>query len=189
MSAALAAFLVVFVAELGDRTQLLVVSLAARHRAAPVFGGLALGYALTNLLSVALGSALGAALPERATLLIGGLLFLGFAVWTLLSDDDEDDDGVRDPSTANAWRLMLSLAGMIMVSELGDKSMLATATLAADGQPVAVWIGATAGVISAGALGVAAGRFLADRVKPDVMRRFSAGLFTLFGVLLLVRAI
>jgi putative Ca2+/H+ antiporter (TMEM165/GDT1 family) len=188
VSAALAAFLVVFVAELGDRTQLLIVSMAARHRAAPVFGGLALGYALANLLSVIVGSAVGAALPERATSIIGGLLFLGFAAWTLLSDDATDDNGVRDPSTTNAWRLMLSLAATIMVSEIGDKSMLATATLAADGEPIAVWVGATAGVITAGALGVAAGRLLTDRIKPDVMRRCSAGLFTLFGLLLLARA-
>jgi putative Ca2+/H+ antiporter (TMEM165/GDT1 family) len=49
--------------------------MAARHRAAPVFGGLALGYALTNLLSVIVGSAVGAALPERAASIIGGLFF------------------------------------------------------------------------------------------------------------------
>jgi putative Ca2+/H+ antiporter (TMEM165/GDT1 family) len=83
---------------------------------------------------------------------------------------------------------MLALAATIMVSELGDKSMLATATLAAAGEPIAVWVGATAGVITAGALGVTAGRLLADRIKPDVMRRCSAGLFTLFGLLLLARA-
>ncbi len=190
MATALSAFVVLFLAELGDRTQLLIVSLAARHRPAPVVGGLALGYAVTNLLSVALGTALGAALPERAIGVGGGLLFLAFAVWTLRGTD-VDEDGVddRDRSGLGSMRLVLALAGSLMVAELGDKSMLATTTLAAGGNPVAVWVGATAGVIAAGGVGVAAGRFLARRVSDVVLRRASALLFTGFGVALLVRAL
>lgn len=183
---ALTAFAVVFVAELGDRTQLLLLALATRHRAGPVVGGLVVGYGLMTILAVALGAAVGSALPDDVVRIGSGLAFLGFALWTLLGDEDEDDDRVDDRSQRHPVALLASIAGMIMVSEIGDKSMLATATLATDGDPVAVWAGATTGILSAGGLGVVAGRVLADRVDPDVLRWVSAGLFTVFGVLLLI---
>lgn len=189
VGAALTAFAVVFVAELGDRTQLLLLALATRHHAAPVVGGLLLGYGVMTLVAVALGAALGAALPDRVVGIGSGLVFLAFAVWTLRGDEDEDADAADDRGQRHPLALLLSIAGAIMVSEIGDKSMLATATLATDGEPVAVWVGATLGILTAGGLGVVAGRLLADRLSPTLLRWASAGLFTVFGVVLLVRAL
>lgn len=189
MTAALTAFAVVFVAEFGDRTQLLLLALATRHRAAPVVGGLLVGYGLMTVVAVALGAAIGAALPETVVHVGSGLVFLAFAAWTLLGGEDEDEDHVDDRPQRHPLALLASIAGAIMLSELGDKSMIATATLAADGDPLPVWLGATAGILSAGGIGVVAGRLLADRLRPDVLRWASAGLFTLFGIATLVRAL
>ena len=189
MTAALTAFAVVFVAEFGDRTQVLIATLAARHALAPVLTGLALGYALTNLLAVVVGSLLGAALPEQAVGIVGGLLFLAFAVWTLLGDDDEDDDEGPDTDGRSRLTLVLGLTAAIVVSELGDKSMLATATLATDGDPVAVWVGATLGIAASSTIGALVGRAVGDRVPARAMRLGSAALFAVFGVLLLVGAL
>lgn len=189
MTAALAAFGVVFVAELGDRTQLLIVSLASRHRPGPVVSGVTLGYLVTTIASVAVGSALGAALPDRAVQVASGLLFLGFAVWALLGDDDDDDDVGADDGRGGVG-LALSLAGAIVVSELGDKSMLATATLAAErGSPVLVAVGALLGILAAGLLGVVVGRVLGDRLPDRALRLASAALFAAIGVGLLVAAL
>ncbi len=188
MGAALTAFAVVFVAELGDRTQLLLLALATRHRAAPVLGGLLVGYSTMTLVAVALGAAIGSALPDTVVQVGSGLAFLGFAVWTLLGDEDDDDDDVDDRGDRHPLALMVSIAGAIMISEIGDKSMLATATLATEGDPLPVWAGATAGILTSGALGVLAGRLLAERINPDVLRWSSAALFTAFGVTMLVRA-
>lgn len=191
MGAALAAFAVVFVAELGDRTQLLIVSLATRHRVAPIAAGVGMGYLLTTVLSVAIGSALGSALPERPVEVLGGLLFLAFAVWTWL-DRDDDEDGDEGPAgDADEGRrglgLALSLAGAIVLSEIGDKSMLATATIAAErSAPVLVAIGALAGILTASVLGLVAGRLLAGRVPDRVLRAVGAALFVLFGLALLL---
>jgi len=190
MSDALAAFAVVFVAEFGDRTQLLIATLAARHALVPVFGGLALGYALTNLLAVVVGSLLGAALPEQAVGIVGGLLFLGFAVWTLLGDeDDEDDEDGPDGDGRSRLAVALGITAAIVVSELGDKSMLATATLATDGDPVAVWVGATLGILAAGGVGAVVGRVVGDRVPARALRLGSAALFAVFGVVLIVTSL
>lgn len=189
MGAAVTAFAVVFVAELGDRTQLLLLALATRHRPGPVIGGLLLGYGLMTAVAVALGTAIGSALPDTVVRVGSGLVFLGFAVWTLLGTEDEDDDHVDDRSQRHPFALVLSITGAIMLSEIGDKSMLATATLATEGDPLATWVGATLGILSAGGLGVAAGRFLAGRLDADVLRWASAALFAVFGVVMLVRAL
>ena len=173
----------VFVAELGDKTQLVALGFGARHRLAPVLTGVVLAYMATNLLSVVIGGLLGAALPTRAIGLVGGVLFLGFALWTLRQRDAGDEgDEQADTDTGTGDRsVVLSVAGAMFVAELGDKTMLATATLAAEGNPVLVWVGATAGIILAGALGVLVGRWFGARLPDTVTRIGSAVVFAVVG--------
>jgi len=80
----------------------------------------------------------------------------------------------------------VSVAVAVFVAELGDKTQLATATLAAQGPPVLVWIGATIGIIAAGAVGVVVGRFIGARLPERATRIGSAVLFAVFGVALIV---
>ena len=83
-----------------------------------------------------------------------------------------------------------SLATFLLIglAELGDKTMLATATLASAGNPVLVWCGATFGIFLAGALGAVAGRAIGRRLSDRVIRIGAAALFALFGVGLIVSA-
>jgi Ca2+/H+ antiporter, TMEM165/GDT1 family len=179
----LAALGLVFVAELGDKTQLVALGFGARHRLAPVLTGVVIAYMATNLLSVVVGGLLGATLPTRAIGLAGGVLFLGFAAWTLArGDGEEGDEAIRTGDRS----VVLSVATAMFVAELGDKTMLATATLAAQGNPVLVWVGATIGIILAGALGVLLGRWFGARLPERATRIGSAVLFAAFGVVLLV---
>jgi putative Ca2+/H+ antiporter (TMEM165/GDT1 family) len=179
----LAALGLVFIAELGDKTQLVALGFGARHRLAPVITGVVIAYMATNLLSVVVGGLLGATLPTRAIGLGGGALFLGFAAWTLWKGDgDEDDEGA--PTSHGS--IVLSVATAMFVAELGDKTMLATATLAAQGNPVLVWVGATIGIILAGTLGVLLGRVFGARLPERATRIGSAVLFAVFGLVLLV---
>lgn len=173
----------VFVAELGDKTQLVALGFGARHRLAPVLTGVVLAYMATNLLSVVIGGLLGAALPTRAIGLVGGVLFLGFALWTLRQrDTGNEGDEQADTGTGTGDRsVVLSVAGAMFVAELGDKTMLATATLAAEGNPVLVWVGATAGIILAGVLGVLVGRWFGARLPDTVTRIGSAVVFAVVG--------
>ncbi|MFP5578161.1 MAG: TMEM165/GDT1 family protein [Acidimicrobiia bacterium] len=183
MGSLLAALGIVFLAELGDKTQLVALGFGARHRLGPVLAGVALAYAATNLLSVVVGGLLGAALPTRALGLGGGVLFVGFALWSLRGDDDEDDDLDVTPGQG---RVVVSVALAMFVAELGDKTMLATATLAAQGNPVLVWIGATIGIILSGSVGVFVGRATGARLPQRTIRLGSAALFAVFGVALIV---
>ena len=183
MESLLAALGLVFIAELGDKTQLVALGFGARHRLAPVLAGVTIAYMATNLLSVLVGGLLGATLPTRAIGLGGGVLFLGFAAWTLWRGG-EDDDG--ENVTAGDRAVVLSVAAAMFVAELGDKTMLATATLAAQGNPVLVWIGATIGIVLSGALGVVLGRVFGARLPERATRIGSAVLFAVFGVALIV---
>ena len=202
----LTALAIVFVAELGDKTQLLLLALATRHRPGPVLAGLVLGYATTTVLGVLVGAAVGTTLPRPAVQVGSGIVFLAFAVWTLMDDghdgdggdgghdgDGDSDDGDRGAVAVHDQRngvlLALSIAGALFVSELGDKSQLATATLAAEGAPVLVGLGALLGIAAAGGLAVLAGRLLAGRIDATLLRRASAGLFAAFGVAMLLRAL
>ncbi len=191
MESLFAALGVVFVAELGDKTQLVALSFGARHRLAPVMAGVVAAYMATNLLSVVVGGLLGATLPTRAIGLTGGVLFLVFAAWTLRGGGDEDEvaEDAGEGETSSGVAVTVSVATAMFVAELGDKTMLATTTLAAKGNPVMVWIGATVGIILAGFLGVLLGRWFGARLPERVTRIGSAALFAVFGVGLIVTSL
>ena len=183
MGTLLAAAGLVFLAELGDKTQLVAVGLGARHRLGPVLAGVAIAYAVSNLVSVVVGGVLGAALPTRGLGLAGGVLFLGFAVWGLVSADDDDDD---DAPSVDARHVIVSVATAMFVAELGDKTMLTTATLATQESPVLVCVGATVGITLSGAVGVLVGRIGGARLPDRAIRIGSSLLFAVFGAVLLV---
>ncbi|MEZ5296473.1 MAG: TMEM165/GDT1 family protein [Ilumatobacteraceae bacterium] len=186
LAAIATAFGVVFVAELGDKTQLLALGFGARHRLSVVALGLTLGYAIANVVATIVGAVLGAALPERPIGIAAGILFLGFALWTLRGDDDEDDEDTG-PSI-KVGGVVMSIALSIAIAEMGDKTQLATAALAARNQPIGTWIGATAGAASAGLVGALFGQRIGRHLSDRTLRYASAGLFAVFGVLLLVTA-
>jgi Ca2+/H+ antiporter, TMEM165/GDT1 family len=182
-----AAMGLVFLAELGDKTQLVAMGLGARHKLAPVLIGVALAYAVTNLLSVVVGGVLGVALPTRALGIGGGVLFLGFALWNLRPEGDDEDE--VEALARPQRHVVLSVAAAMFVAELGDKTMLATATLAAQGNPVLVWIGATVGIILSGFVGVLVGRATGSRLPERTIRIGSSVLFAVFGVVLIATSI
>lgn len=179
------AFAVVFVAELGDKTQLVALGLATRYRTITVLAGITIAYAITNGVSVLVGGLLGAALPTTAISIVGAFVFFGFALWTLRDDDDDE----ADTSSIGGRSVLLSIVGAMVLAELGDKTMIATATLAARESPVWTWLGATMGITASGALAVFVGRVLGHRLPRRATRIGASVLFAVFGVLLLLDAL
>ena len=194
---------VVFVAELGDKTQLVAMSLGARHHLRQVVIGLAIAYVVSSGLAAVVGGLLGAALPERALSIGGGVAFIGFAVFELIrargEDADADDDGevlveATTPPPPRTARSMLRspialIAFTVTVAELGDKTQLTTATLAARSDPVYTWAGATLGLMAAGVLGALIGRELGDRLPRRALSYVSAGLFLIVGIIMIATAL
>lgn len=187
MTAIAFAFGVIFIAELGDKTQLLALGFGARHRLRTVLAGLAAGYAVASALAALVGGVIGAALPERPIALAAGAMFVVVAIVTALDHDDESDAD-REAPVVRSRHVIASIALTIAIAELGDKTQLATVALAAHANPVATWLGATLGEVTAGMVGAIAGRRLGARLDEGVLKTVSAVLFAVVGGFILVTA-
>ena len=180
----LTTFALVFLAELGDKSMLLAVAFAARYRPWLVLAGVAIAAFAMLGVSTLVGAALGAALPERAIAIGGGLLFLGFGLWTLREEDEDDvddaDTGLRGGSVLVGVTLAFALA------EFGDKTMIATTTLAGAQAALPTWLGAALGMTAASGLAILVTSLLGARLPARLIRILAALAFLAFGVLLLV---
>jgi len=183
----LLAFGVIFVAELGDKSQLMALAFATRYRAVPILIGITIATALVHAVSVGIGAVLGATLPTRAITIAAALAFFGFAVWTLRGDQLSDEEEAKVDRSSRSAIVAASVA--FFLAELGDKTMLATITLATTGNPFEVWLGSTVGMVAADALAIVVGQQLGARLPERVVRIGASVAFFLFGVILLVEAL
>jgi putative Ca2+/H+ antiporter (TMEM165/GDT1 family) len=180
-------FGVIFVAELGDKSQLMALAFATRYRAVPVLIGITIATAFVHLVSVAIGAGLGAALPTNWITLVAGLAFFGFAAWTLRGDElSSDEAGKANRSTRSA---IVAASAAFFLAELGDKTMLATITLASTDGVLGVWIGSTVGMVAADALAILVGQQVAKRIPEKAIRYGSATSFVVFGALLVIEGL
>ena len=181
------AFGAIFIAEFGDKSQLLILAFATRYAARPVVLGLVLAAAVIQGASVAIGAVAGAALPTTAVAIVSGVAFLAVAAWTLRGEDDGEDE-VTDAAGAGRLAgagLVLTVAGAFILSELGDKTMLATFALAATQGALPTWIGSTAGEVAANLVAVVVGRQVGSRLPQRAVRLGSAALFAVAGIVVL----
>jgi putative Ca2+/H+ antiporter (TMEM165/GDT1 family) len=176
-------FAVIFVAELGDKSQLMALTFATRFRPWPVLIGITAATAIVHLVSVAVGYGLGATLPTGWIALIAGVAFLAFGAWTLRGDKLTDDEKAKaERSTGSA---ILAVGGAFFLAELGDKTMLATITLATQYGWFGTWVGSTVGMVAADALAILVGRLLGRHLPEKAIKYGAAALFALFGILLI----
>ncbi|HEY2813839.1 MAG TPA: TMEM165/GDT1 family protein [Acidimicrobiales bacterium] len=187
MHAFIVSFGVIFVAELGDKSQLMALTFSARYRALPILIGIAIATAIVHAFSVIVGAVLGATLPTRAISAFAGLAFFAFAAWTLRGDSLDEDEAGRAGRSTHSPVVAASVA--FFVAELGDKTMLATITLATTQSLFGTWAGSTAGMVTADALAIGVGHQLGARLPERAIRIGAALAFVAFGVLLLAEAI
>lgn len=185
MSAFLLSTLLIFVAELGDKSQLVALWFATRYRWWVVLAGVTTATLVVHLGSVGAGRVLEELLPERVLLVIVGLSFFGFAAWSLRGDRlDEDDTKVR--GGLGAFGIVTTA---FFLSELGDKTQLATVSIAGrEPDWLAVWLGSTAGMVLADALAIGIGLVAGKRLPQRAIAVGSAVLFVVFGAITLVAA-
>ena len=183
LAATLVSLGVVFLAELGDKSQLMTMTYALRHRWWVVLSGVGIASFLVHGLSVTIGHFLGLTLPQRPIAFAAALVFLLFALWTWRDGRDDDEDGVR--TVVEPRHVLLAVISSFVLAELGDKTMLATVALASDYNWAGVWIGATAGMVLADGAAIAAGALLHKRLPERVLHRMAAVMFLLFGLWML----
>jgi Ca2+/H+ antiporter, TMEM165/GDT1 family len=182
LTAILVSLAVVFVAELGDKSQLITMTYSLRHRWWVVLSGVGIASMLVHGLSVTIGHFLGMTLPERPIALAGAVAFFLFAVWTWRESNRDDGEEVR---VGEPRFILFAVVSSFVLAELGDKTMLATVTLASDHNWAGVWIGATAGMVLADGVAIAVGAVLHKRLPEHFLHGLASVLFLLFGLWLL----
>lgn len=183
LAAVLISLGVVFLAELGDKSQLITMTYALRHRWWVVLSGVAIAAFAIHGISVTVGHFLGLTLPARPIAAVAGVAFLGFAAWTWRegSSTAAGETPVREPRF-----VLFAVVSSVLLAELGDKTMLATVALASDHGWLGVWLGATAGMVLADAVAIAAGMLLHRRLPEHLLHGAAALLFLVFGLWMLL---
>lgn len=178
---------VIFVAELGDKSQLMALTFATRFKTSSVLIGITVATAIVHAVSVIVGAMLGAAVPTRPITVAAAIAFVGFGLWTLRGDELTDDDQAR-AAALSARHAVVAVGVAFFLAELGDKTMLATLTLATKEGALGTWAGSTVGMVAADALAIVAGRQLGARLPERTIRIGAAIAFFVFAALLLVDA-
>ncbi|MEO8813930.1 MAG: TMEM165/GDT1 family protein [Mycobacterium sp.] len=179
LAATLISLGVVFLAELGDKSQLITMTYALRHRWWVVLGGVGIAALLIHGISVAVGHFLGLTLPARPIAALAGVAFICFAAWTWRAGTSTQ---AGTPQAREPRFVLLAVVSSVLLAELGDKTMLATVALASDHNWVGVWVGATAGMVLADAVAIAVGTLLHRRLPEHLLHFAASLLFLAFGL-------
>lgn len=175
----------VFVAELGDKSQILAMTFATRYRARTVIIGMGVACALINLASALVGEALGRFLPQDLLRIAAGIVFLLFAAltaWSVWRTKDEEELEVV-PHTTGA---LLAVGSAFALAELGDKTMFTTMTLSTQYPWYWIWLGSTVGMVVSIVLAVFVGKQVLRVVPVRWVHAVAAILFAALGGAILV---
>ena len=181
----LTTFVIIAAAELGDKTQLLTLSFAACFPAWEVIAAVTSATAVLMALAVIFGGAINYLIPEFYLQLLAGIIFIGFGIWTILSNESEKNE--EKLKGRNPFWLVFTT---FFLAELGDKTQLATLTLSAEyGLSIQVWLGATLGMVGVNAVAALAGNWIKQVVSEKHIKWIGAAGFIIFGLITLGKLI
>lgn len=192
---ALKVLLTEFVAEMGDKTQLMLVAMTSKFKLKDIVLGTAAAILVLNGLAVLAGGIVGTLIPDFIIKFIAAGAFLYFAASSLTGDDDEEEE----TSESRIQFAPLAVAATFFVAELGDKTQLTAITFGANeiaaGSAssrlligIVVWIACSVGLFAADILGMLAGYLLKSRMPEGILGVIAFGIFSVFGIVTFVRA-
>ncbi|WP_290725473.1 TMEM165/GDT1 family protein [Gordonia sp. UBA6683] len=183
IAALLLSFGVIFVAELGDKSQLMAMTYALRYKWWIVLLAITVATTAVHAVSVFFGHFLGLSIPSNVMSIVAGIAMLIFGLWTLRGDSlDDAEQGKADRVGKSVFFAVMS---SFFLAELGDKTMLATITLSAHSNWLGVWIGSTIGMVAADALAIAIGALLGKHLPERTIAIGASVLFFGFAAWLL----
>jgi putative Ca2+/H+ antiporter (TMEM165/GDT1 family) len=183
----LTSFVLVFLAELGDKTLYTVLLLSARSRALPVLIGACAAFVVQGMIAVGLGSLL-ALLPAKWIHWLTAAIFLFFGL--LLLFKEESPHVQRTSKASNAGRMMLTTFGLVFAAEWGDATQIGSAALVARFRaPVQVFVGATLGLWLGTALAVMVGGWLGSRLPTRMLRKAAGVVFCAFAIVVAIKSV
>lgn len=172
--------LTMFIAEMGDKTQLLMVAMTSRFKLRDILIGSALSILALNALAVGLGALISQMIPGWLIKIVAALAFFYFA-WSTLKGEDEEEEaehkGVGHP--------ILTVFGTFFLAELGDKTQLTAITFAANEglqNALIVWLACSIGLFAADLVGMLAGYLLKSKTPEGFLDKLAFVIFAVFGV-------
>lgn len=182
------AFILVFISELGDKTQILVLSFSSKLRTATILLGVALGSLLSHGIAITFGSFLGNIENDSVHFLlelVTYISFLLFGFFTLFSKAKNSDDNPSSLNKISTLKLnyIFIIAFSIAIGELGDKTFLSSIGLGIQypSQKLFLILGAVLGMVISDLIAIILGKFLSKKLPENVMEKFSGILFLIFG--------
>jgi putative Ca2+/H+ antiporter (TMEM165/GDT1 family) len=180
------ALFIVFVAEMGDKTQFITLTFATRYSAKVVMAAVLAATLGIHLISVVVGEVLGLALPVFWINIIAGVCFIGFGIWMLKGGAEEAEEGQAAQSRFGPF---LTVMISFFLAEMGDRTMIATVVIASrEKNFLGVWLGSTTGMVAANAIAIAVGKFLGDRLSARFIKYGASLTFIASGVFAFVQA-
>lgn len=177
MVAFIASFVFVVLAEMGDKTQLLAMAFAARYGAYKVLIAVFIATILNHSLAVLVGHYLTVIIPINIISFIAALSFIIFGLWTIRGDKLEGED-----KKDSRYGPIITVAIAFFLAEMGDKTQLATISLAVEYRNMLnVLMGTTLGMVVADAVGIVIGIVMRKHIPEKTIKWISAGIFILFG--------
>ena len=178
----LKAFFTEFIAEMGDKTQLMLIALTSKYKLRDIILGTAAAILVLNGLAVLAGGFVSEFIPEWLIKTVAALAFLYFAAATITGDDDEDEE---EGGKTKIQFAPLAVFCTFFVAELGDKTQLTAITFGANegmGAALVVWIGCSLGLFAADILGMLVGYFLKSKTPDGLLNTLAFVIFSIFGV-------
>ena len=170
-------FFTEFIAEMGDKTQLMLIALTSKYKLKDIILGTAAAILVLNGLAVLAGGLV----PEWLIKNIAALVFLYFAASTISDGDEEEEENGR----SKIKFAPLAVFCTFFVAELGDKTQLTAITFGANegmGAALIVWIGCSLGLFAADILGMLIGYLLKSKTPDGLLNTLAFVIFSIFGV-------
>jgi putative Ca2+/H+ antiporter (TMEM165/GDT1 family) len=178
-------YVLIIAAEMGDKSQLVCMTLASRHKATPVILGAIAAFALLNTLAVVFGVAIASWLPDYVIAATVAVLFTVFGIHSLRVQEPDDDEEIQEKSNHGIFFTTFLL---ITVAEFGDKTQLAVVALSSTTAATAVWLGSTLALATTSILGVVAGRTILQKLPLTVLHKISGCIFLALAAVAVYRA-
>lgn len=175
-------FFTEFIAEMGDKTQLMLIALTSKYKLKDIILGTAAAILVLNGLAVLAGGLVSEFIPDWLIKIVAALAFLYFAASTIAGeDDDEEEEGEK----SRIKFAPLAVFCTFFVAELGDKTQLTAITFGANegmGAALVVWIGCSLGLFAADILGMLVGYLLKSKTPDGLLNTLAFVIFAIFGI-------
>ena len=183
------AFTLVFISELGDKTQLLALSFSSKLKISTILLGVALGSLFSHGLAILFGSFLGNIEDLKFQYFIKIITYFSFIIFGIItlksSNKNADSKSSNRNSFKNNFQYILFIAFSIAVGEFGDKTFLASIGLGIQypSYKIMLILGAIFAMVASDLIAILFGKFLSKKVSEKTMQTFSGILFLIFGVI------